>query len=63
MIFVVLASVEGPALLRRVFFFFGLLGKILWAVLAASDAALCNPETNETAGPSRSSAGPLSPHL
>ena len=52
MIFVVFARVEGPSERRLDFFFFGLLGKILWAVLAASDAALCNPETNETAGPS-----------
>ena len=62
MIFVVLASVEGPSERRLDFFFFGLLGKILWAVLAASDAALYNPETRLTAGPSiKSECRPTKP--
>ena len=50
MIFVVFAKVEGPSE-RLDFFFFGLLGKILCAVFAASEAADCNPETRLTAGP------------
>ena len=51
MILVVFARVEGPSLRRLDFFFFGLLGKILCAVFAASYAADCKPLTRLTAGP------------
>ena len=47
MILVVFARVEGPSFFRD-FFFFGLLGKILCAVFAASEAADCNPETTSS---------------
>ena len=57
-----MTTLEEGAERRFAFFFFGLLGKILWAVLVASDAALCKPLTRLTAGPSRGrSASPRSP--